>query len=166
MATDSKSLFDVAMELQATDVPNVRHAVPFFNVKDIEASLRFYVEGLGFTMTRHWDPDGRIRWCWLELGQVAVMLQEYWKDGRPGGWPTGPLGQGVSICFMARTRSPCTTIQEPEGSSRQGRLSATIYGSHRLLTRTESPGLRESYRRSGGDGLLRSDMTGRKCHLP
>ena len=44
MATDSKSLFDVAMELRATDVPNVRR--------------------------------------------------------RPGGWPTGPLGQGVSICFM------------------------------------------------------------------
>ena len=32
--------------------------------------------------------------------RFAVMLQEYWKDGRPGGWPTGPLGQGVSICFM------------------------------------------------------------------
>jgi lactoylglutathione lyase len=100
MATDGKTLFDVAMELQATDVPNVRQAVPFFNVKDIEASLRFYVDGLGFTITRRWDPGGRIRWCWLELGGVAVMLQEYWKDGQPGGWPTGPLGQGVSICFM------------------------------------------------------------------
>ena len=100
MATDSKTLFDVAMELQASDIPNVRQAVPFFNVRDIEASLRFYVEGLGFAITRHWEPDRRIRWCWLELGQVAVMLQEYWKDGRPGGWPTGPLGQGVSICFM------------------------------------------------------------------
>jgi lactoylglutathione lyase len=99
MAPDGKTLFDIAMELRASDTPNVRQAVPFFNVKDIEASLRFYVEGLGFTMTRRWEPDGRIRWCWLELGQVAVMLQEYWKDGRPGGWPTGPLGQGVSICF-------------------------------------------------------------------
>ena len=36
MATDSKTLFDVAMELQASDIPNVRQAVPFFNVKDIE----------------------------------------------------------------------------------------------------------------------------------
>lgn len=100
MATDGKSLFDVAMERQATDVPNVRQAVPFFNVKDIEASLRFYVEGLGFTMTQHWAPDRRIRWCLLELGHVAIMLQEYWKNGQPGGWPTGPLGQGVSICFV------------------------------------------------------------------
>jgi lactoylglutathione lyase len=99
MATDSKTLFDVAMELRASDAPNVRQAVPFFNVKDIEASLRFYVDGLGFRITRRWEPEGRIRWCWLELGQVAVMLQEYWKDGQPGGWPEGPMGQGVNICF-------------------------------------------------------------------
>jgi hypothetical protein len=51
MAADSKSLFDIAMELKATDVPNVRQAVPFLNVKDIEASLGFYVKGLGFTTT-------------------------------------------------------------------------------------------------------------------
>jgi hypothetical protein len=137
MATDSKTLFDVALELQASDAPNVRQAVPFFNVKDIEASLRFYVDGLGFTITRQWEPDGRIRWCWLELGQVAVMLQEYWKDGRPGGWPTGPQGQGMSICFICADAITVTTIQEHEGSSRQGRLSATIYGSHRSLTRTD-----------------------------
>ncbi len=100
MATESKSLYDTAMELKSTDIPNVRQAVPFFGVKDIEASLRFYVEGLGFTVTRHWNPQGRIRWCWLELGCAALMLQEYWKDGQPGGWPAGPLGQGVSICFL------------------------------------------------------------------
>ena len=79
---------------------NVKQAVPFFGVTDIEASLRFYVDGLGFTMTLKWAPEGRIRWCWLELGSAAIMLQEYWKDGRPGGAPAGPLGQGVSICFM------------------------------------------------------------------
>jgi catechol 2,3-dioxygenase-like lactoylglutathione lyase family enzyme len=88
------------MERQVSDTPNVRQAVPFFNVKDIEASLRFYVDGLGFRITRQWEPDGQIRWCWLELGQVALMLQQYWKDGRPGGWPADPLGQGVSICLM------------------------------------------------------------------
>ncbi len=79
---------------------NIRQAVPFFGVKDVTASLRFYVEGLGFTVTRQWTPQGRMRWCWLELDGVAVMLQEYWKDGQPGGGPTGPPGLGVSICFM------------------------------------------------------------------
>jgi catechol 2,3-dioxygenase-like lactoylglutathione lyase family enzyme len=81
-------------------VTNVKQAVPLFNVTDIEASLRFYVDGLGFKMTHHWTPEARIRWCWLSLGDASVMLQEYWKDGRPGGAPAGPLGQGISICFM------------------------------------------------------------------
>ena len=88
------------MELKDAIVANVKQAVPFFGVRDIEASIRFYVDGLGFRITHDWMPEGRIRWCWLELGGAAVMLQEYWKDGRPGGGPVGPLGQGVSICFM------------------------------------------------------------------
>jgi hypothetical protein len=53
-----------------------------------------------FTVTRQWIPQGRVRWCRLELDSVAVMLQEYRKDGQRGGGPAGPLGQGVSSCFM------------------------------------------------------------------
>jgi len=80
--------------------PNVRQAVPSFSVTDIAASLRFYVEGLGFSMTLHWAHEGRIRWCWLELGGAAITLQEYGKDGSPGRAPAGPLGQGMSVSFM------------------------------------------------------------------
>ena len=79
---------------------NVKQAVPFFNVTDIEASLRFYVDGLGFALTNKWVPKGRVRWCWLQLGDAALMLQEYLQDGRHAGASTGPLGQGVCICFM------------------------------------------------------------------
>src|SRR5262245_29146685 len=79
---------------------NVKQAVPFFGVTDIDTSLRFYVNGLNFKIKVHWAPEGRIRWCWLELGDAALMLQEYWKDGKPAGAPVGLLGQGVSICFM------------------------------------------------------------------
>jgi catechol 2,3-dioxygenase-like lactoylglutathione lyase family enzyme len=78
---------------------NVKQAVPFFMVTDIEASLRFYVDGLGFRLTNEWRPaeaGGRIQWCWLRLGDAGLMLQEYRQDRRP----VGPLGQGVSICFM------------------------------------------------------------------
>ena len=88
------------MPTEPKPAANVKQAVPFFNVTDIEASLRFYVEGLGFVLKKQWTPEGRIRWCWLELGAVVVMLQEYWRDGQRGGAPDGPLGQGVSICFM------------------------------------------------------------------
>jgi lactoylglutathione lyase len=88
------------MEPTSADASNIRQAVPFFGITDIDASLRFYVTGLGFSMKQHRAPEGRIRWCWLERGGAALMLQEYWKDGERGGRPAGPLGQGVSICFM------------------------------------------------------------------
>jgi lactoylglutathione lyase len=78
--------------------PNVQQAVPFFWVADIEASLRFYVDGLGFAMTKKWIPHDKLEWCWLGLGGVALMLQEY----RPGKLPTDKRGEGVSICFQCK----------------------------------------------------------------
>jgi len=75
---------------------NVRQAVPFFWVTDMDASLRFYVDGLGFCMTKSWRPEDAVRWCWLELDDAVVMLQVY----LPGRRPDGVLGQGVTICFQ------------------------------------------------------------------
>jgi lactoylglutathione lyase len=96
----AQDLFSTVMAARPSETPNLKLAVPFFGIKDIEASLRFYVDGLGFAMTRHWAPEERVRWCWLERDGVAVMLQEYWKDGRQGGAPAGVLGEGVRICFV------------------------------------------------------------------
>jgi lactoylglutathione lyase len=83
---------------------NVKQAVPFFGVLDMEVSLRFYVDGLGFKLERQWVPegdehypsDGRIRWCRLELGEAAIMLQEFIAQSRP----KGALGAGVSVSFL------------------------------------------------------------------
>ena len=74
---------------------NVKQVVPFFMVSNLQESLRFYVDGLGFVMTKQWEQEGKIEWCWLEIGDAALMLQEYRKGKRPD----GKLGQGVSICF-------------------------------------------------------------------
>jgi lactoylglutathione lyase len=82
---------------------NVEKAVPFFMVTDIEATARFYMEGLGFAMTGQWRPEragGRLQWCSLQLGGASVMLQEYRRDMEVGGRPEGPLGQGVSVYFI------------------------------------------------------------------
>src|SRR5580658_6262952 len=83
--------------------PNVKQAVPFFGVTSMEASLRFYVDGLGFKMTNWWIPEGDghyasggIRWCWLERGGAAIMLQEFLPERRP----KETLGTGTSVCFM------------------------------------------------------------------
>jgi lactoylglutathione lyase len=78
--------------------PNVQQAIPFFWVSNMEASLRFYVEGLGFQRTKQWIVDDKIRWCWLELGHAAHMLQEY----HPDKVPTVKRGEGVSICFQCK----------------------------------------------------------------
>jgi lactoylglutathione lyase len=77
---------------------NVEQAVPFFMVSSMEDSLRFYVEGLGFRKTQEWLDEGRLRWCWLQIGRAALMLQEY----RPSHAPSEKLGAGVSVCFMCK----------------------------------------------------------------
>ncbi len=55
--------------------PNVQQAVPFF-----------------------WVDNGKLRWCWLELGGAAHMLQEY----GPHKTPSTKRGEGVSICFQCK----------------------------------------------------------------
>lgn len=83
---------------------NVQQAIPFFRVTSMETSLHFYVDGLGFEMTKKWTPDGdgKIRWCWLQHGNAAIMLQEYRREG-PNSWvPDGKLGVGVSISFQCK----------------------------------------------------------------
>jgi hypothetical protein len=82
----------------------------------MEASLNFYIDGLGFKMKYRWipdragdNPDGRIRWCWLELDEVALMLQEFRKPGEENVYLEGRitsvpenLGLGVSINFQCQ----------------------------------------------------------------
>ena len=78
---------------------NVQQAVPFLMVSNMETSLSFYVEGLGFQRTRQWIVDDKIRWCWLELGGAAIMLQQFNRDSPLS---TAKLGEGVSVCFQCR----------------------------------------------------------------
>jgi catechol 2,3-dioxygenase-like lactoylglutathione lyase family enzyme len=87
------------MPPEAATEPNVQQAVPFFMVSSMEASLRFYVDGLGYKRTNQWIVDNEIRWCWLQLGGAALMLQEY---GSNSPLHNEKLGQGVSVCFQCR----------------------------------------------------------------
>ncbi len=76
---------------------NVGKAVPFLRVTDMESSLHFYVDGLGFRITRQWIPEdeshypvaGKIVWC---------MLQEFMPQSRP----KEALGIGASISFSCQ----------------------------------------------------------------
>ncbi|MBY0423376.1 MAG: VOC family protein, partial [Parvularculaceae bacterium] len=79
---------------------NLTQAVPFLHVRDMAASLRFYREGLGFALKNSWTPDApdKIRWCWLEAGGAALMLEEFTGSHAP----KGDLGAGVTVCFMCK----------------------------------------------------------------
>src|SRR5262249_30415150 len=73
---------------------NIKQVVPFLRVASMERSLRYYVDGLGFTMTNQWVPDGNIRWCLLERDHAALMLQGFSKP------PETKVGVGVSLAFQ------------------------------------------------------------------
>jgi lactoylglutathione lyase len=81
---------------------NVQQAVPFFRLSNIEASVRYYVDGLGFQMTKKWIDEGKLHWCWLQHGDAALMLQEFRKEGQDSWVPAGKVGEGVSIYFQCQ----------------------------------------------------------------
>jgi len=75
---------------------NVKQVVPFLWVTNIERSAQFYTEGLNFEMINKWIDKEKLRWCWLQWGGAAIMLQEYLPDRIP----QIKLGEGVSVCFQ------------------------------------------------------------------
>ena len=79
---------------------NLRQAIPFFRVADIQSSLDFYVDGLSFRMANKWVVDNELRWCTLKRGDVALMLQQFATEGHDSWRPDGKVGEGVSICIM------------------------------------------------------------------
>jgi catechol 2,3-dioxygenase-like lactoylglutathione lyase family enzyme len=116
------------MPVETMTSTNVKQAVPFFGVTNMDASLRFYVDGLGFKMKRSWipddgqgdyKPDGKIRWCWLELGEAAIMLQEFIPERQP----KEPLGTGVNVCFQCEDSLALYREFESRGIQTRGRPS-------------------------------------------
>ena len=88
------------MESETTTKANVKEAVPFFAVSNMEESLRFYVDGLGFEMKDKWVDGGQLGWCRLRKGSANLMLQEFPTEGHDSWVPEGKVGEGVSIYFM------------------------------------------------------------------
>jgi lactoylglutathione lyase len=82
--------------LKPSPEDNVRSLVPLLLVSDMERSLAYYVQQLGFTLKQRWAVEGSVRWCWLELGGAALMLQGSAK--RRGETP----GDGVSFWFQCK----------------------------------------------------------------
>jgi len=123
------------MDIEAAIRSNVKQAVPFFAVSDIEQSLRFYVDGLGFEMINKWINDGKLRWCWLQIGGAAIMLQEFKKQLHNSSVPEGKVGTGVSVYFICED---ALAIYR-EGRSRGLTLKTPFVGNGMWVTEIGDP---------------------------
>src|SRR5499433_2416994 len=55
-------------------------ARPVLHVKDVEASLCFYVNQLGFTSPWRYDEDGRARVAQVDRQGCALILSDMWPE--------------------------------------------------------------------------------------
>jgi len=77
-------------------------ARPVLHVSDVEASLRFYVDGLGFTSPWRYDEDGRTHVAQVDRQGCALILADNWPE---------KIGKGlifISLNVEPETREAAT----------------------------------------------------------
>src|SRR5690242_19890339 len=70
-------------------------ARPVLHVTDVEASLRFYVNRLGFTSPWRYEEDGRARVAQVERQGCALILADTWPE---------KIGKGLMFISVNETR--------------------------------------------------------------
>jgi len=72
-------------------------ARPVLHVTDVETSLRFYVNQLGFTSPWRYDEDGRARVAQVDRQGCALILSDQWPE---------KIGKG--LMFISLNVEPAT----------------------------------------------------------
>ncbi len=80
-------------------------ARPVLQVADVEASLRFYVDRLGFTSPWRYDEEGRARVAQVDRQGCALILADTWAD-------TSPEKIGKGLMFISLNVEPVTRETE------------------------------------------------------
>jgi catechol 2,3-dioxygenase-like lactoylglutathione lyase family enzyme len=123
----SKPKGRVHQDRQQPESLRLRSAGPSFTVDNIDKSIAFYRDVLGFTLKDKWEEDGALKGVELLAGSVTFWLgQDDWKKGR------GRVkGEGFRIycgttqdidVLAARVRSTGTALaEEPKDQSWGGR---------------------------------------------
>jgi lactoylglutathione lyase len=71
----------------------LRSIMPNMTVNDLQASIRFYTEVLGFVVGERWEEGGKLLGVMLKAGACQIGLsQDDWKKGRDR-----KKGEGVRI---------------------------------------------------------------------
>ena len=80
---------------------------PSFTANDLEKSIAWYRDVVGFVVGERWEREGKLVGCELRAGNVSLMLgQDDWKKGRDR-----DKGQGVRLY--------CGTTQDVDALARQ-----------------------------------------------
>ncbi|WP_417390138.1 VOC family protein [Gimesia sp.] len=58
----------------------IQELVPLLFVEDIDVSVVFYTDKLGFEISMKWEPEEKLMWCRLERGSASLMLQSACPD--------------------------------------------------------------------------------------
>jgi catechol 2,3-dioxygenase-like lactoylglutathione lyase family enzyme len=104
-------------------------ARPVLHVTDVEASLRFYVERLGFTCPWRFDEDGRTYVAQVDRQGCALILAKMWPE---------KVGKGlmfISLNVQPETREAAVAALDALRAELEGRGVAVKDGSwgYRLL---------------------------------
>ena len=94
---------------------------PVLHVTDVEASLRFYVERLGFTSPWRYEEDGRVRVAQAERQGCALILSDQWPE---------KVGKGLMFISV-----------NAERETRRERLEAQIAALDALRAEFEAKGV-------------------------
>ena len=74
----------------------IRQVWPLLAVEDMDRSIDFYRDRLGFAMVGHAESKGHLFWCRLERGGSSLMLQRAnEEDG-----PAEARGRGIAFYFV------------------------------------------------------------------
>jgi catechol 2,3-dioxygenase-like lactoylglutathione lyase family enzyme len=99
----------------------LRTLSPALTVDDLEQSLRFYTEALGFTVEERWEEEGELKGVMLVAGTCHLGLsQDDWAKGRD-------REKGVGFRIFAETAQDLDAIAqrlrqhgvEPDGPKEQ-----------------------------------------------
>jgi uncharacterized glyoxalase superfamily protein PhnB len=61
----------------------LRSVAPSYTVSDLQASLAFYRDALGFTVGERWEEDGALKGVELVAGATRIWIaQDDWQKGR------------------------------------------------------------------------------------
>ena len=87
---------------------SLRDASPSFTVNDVDKSITFYRDVLGFKVEQEWKENGKVRGVSFRAGKVTLMIgQDDWKKGRDR-----MKGQGFRMYFETATEKEVDALAQ------------------------------------------------------